>query len=118
MPDRATFSVKEYARPLKPYFALTAAVRRGSLADFNACVATHAAAFRADATYTLVVRLGHNVVKVRALFLVTTRRVWFAARCTIRCVNGAGNTTLSSMRGRRKMPCHIEGCSPVTARSH
>ena len=50
MPDRSTFAQPEYARALKPYLALTHAVRRGSLLDFNAQVAKHADAFKVCTT--------------------------------------------------------------------
>ena len=63
VPDRSVFAQPEYKRALKPYLSLTHAVRRGSLSDFNACVSENSEAFRVDKTYSLVIRLGHNVVK-------------------------------------------------------
>eukprot|EP00620_Florenciella_sp_RCC1587_P014690 CAMPEP_0182573594 /NCGR_PEP_ID=MMETSP1324-20130603/20303_1 /TAXON_ID=236786 /ORGANISM="Florenciella sp., Strain RCC1587" /LENGTH=488 /DNA_ID=CAMNT_0024788725 /DNA_START=35 /DNA_END=1501 /DNA_ORIENTATION=- len=63
VPERSTFNHKEYRAALAPYLVLTQAVRAGDLLRFNAAVAEHAAVFKADKTYTLVIRLSHNVIK-------------------------------------------------------
>jgi len=63
VPERSTFNQKEYRTALAPYLVLTQAVRAGDLLRFNDAVAEHAATFKADKTYTLVIRLSHNVIK-------------------------------------------------------
>lgn len=62
IPERAQFN-NEYRQALVPYFHLTQAVRTGDLVQFNATIDKYAAVFKADKNYTLVQRLGHNVVK-------------------------------------------------------
>jgi len=39
------------------------AVRQGDLREFHRVVEAHAATFKADKTYTLNLRLAHNVIK-------------------------------------------------------
>jgi 26S proteasome regulatory subunit N3 len=50
--------------PLKAYLELTQAVRQGDLPEFNKIVERYSAAFQEDGNYTLVQRLGHNVLKI------------------------------------------------------
>lgn len=38
-------------------------MRHGDLLEFERTVAANAALFKADRTYTLILRLGHNVIK-------------------------------------------------------
>ena len=63
IPERSLFNQKELRRALAPYLALTQSVRRGDIGMFEAVVAQHGAAFKADKNFTLVERLGHNVLK-------------------------------------------------------
>lgn len=63
MPERTVFNQPEYRKALAPYLQLTKAVRAGDLKHFNTVVEANKAAFKADSTFTLVVRLSHNVIK-------------------------------------------------------
>ncbi|CAM9997712.1 unnamed protein product [Pylaiella littoralis] len=63
VPERSVFNQKGFVVSLKPYLALTQAVRQGDLVEFNRIVKEHEATFRADKTYTLIQRLAHNVIK-------------------------------------------------------
>jgi 26S proteasome regulatory subunit N3 len=63
MPERSLFNQAGLRIPLKPYLGLTQAVRAGDVQAFEAFVAENAEVFRADCNYTLVRRLGHNVLK-------------------------------------------------------
>lgn len=63
IPERSLFREATLRRPLAPYFQLTQAVRSGSLARFNQVLEKFGAKFQADQTYTLIVRLRHNVIK-------------------------------------------------------
>ena len=63
IPERATFDQPDLRKALAPYLALTAAVRHGDLLEFEKVVAANAALFKADKTHTLILRLGHNVIK-------------------------------------------------------
>lgn len=63
VPERNVFSQDELRRALAPYLQLTNAVRVGNLEEFNLVLSQHGAAFRADNTYTLILRLRHNVIK-------------------------------------------------------
>eukprot|EP00904_Undaria_pinnatifida_P013820 jgi/Undpi1/9569/HiC_scaffold_27.g12025.m1 len=63
VPERSVFNQKGFVVALKPYLALTQAVRQGDLVEFNSVVKEHEATFRADKTYSLIQRLAHNVIK-------------------------------------------------------
>lgn len=63
IPDRATFRQPQLRKTLAPYFQLTQAVRTGNLGMFNQVLEKHGAKFRAEDTYTLIIRLRHNVIK-------------------------------------------------------
>jgi 26S proteasome regulatory subunit N3 len=63
IPERQTFNQKELRVALLPYLHLTQAVRGGDLQAFYSIVEQNAAVFRADKNYTLIQRLGHNVIK-------------------------------------------------------
>ncbi|KAF6096445.1 proteasome 26S subunit, non-ATPase 3 [Phyllostomus discolor] len=58
-----------------PYFLLTQAVRTGNLAKFNQVLDQFGEKFQADGTYTLIIRLRHNVIKtgVRMISLSYSR---------------------------------------------
>mmetsp|Transcript_11459 Transcript_11459/g.11482 ORF Transcript_11459/g.11482 Transcript_11459/m.11482 type:complete len:501 (+) Transcript_11459:101-1603(+) len=63
IPERATFNQPELRKALRPYLLLTQTVRNGDLVEFHAVVTQHSNAFQSDKNYSLVQRLGHNVVK-------------------------------------------------------
>lgn len=63
IPERSLFNQPVLRAALKPYLGLTQAVRDGDVQEFERFVAANAAAFRDDKNYTLVQRLGHNVLK-------------------------------------------------------
>mmetsp|Transcript_87748 Transcript_87748/g.248534 ORF Transcript_87748/g.248534 Transcript_87748/m.248534 type:complete len:524 (+) Transcript_87748:118-1689(+) len=63
VPDRATFMQKELKEPLRPYYAITQAVRSGDLNSFKEVVQQHEALFKRDKTLTLINRLRYNVIK-------------------------------------------------------
>lgn len=63
IPDRSLFRQPTLRRTLNPYFQLTQAVRTGNLARFNEVLENFGPKFQADHTYTLIIRLRHNVIK-------------------------------------------------------
>ncbi|PIK33985.1 putative 26S proteasome non-ATPase regulatory subunit 3 isoform X2 [Apostichopus japonicus] len=63
IPDRSLFREKIYKKALAPYFQLTQAVRTGNLGLFNQVLETFGSKFQQDGTYTLIIRLHHNVIK-------------------------------------------------------
>ena len=63
VPERTLFRARGYRRPLAPYLELTQAVRAGDLQVFARATEAHAAAFEADGTRNLIVRLRHNVIR-------------------------------------------------------
>ena len=63
IPDRSLFRDPILRRPLAPYFQLTQAVRTGNLARFNEVLENFGSKFAQDQTYTLIIRLRHNVIK-------------------------------------------------------
>lgn len=63
IPDRSVFNQLETRSLLKPYLSLTQAVRTGDVLEFNKVVSANSTSFKADKTFTLVQRLGHNVLK-------------------------------------------------------
>lgn len=63
IPERARFIQKNLEKSLVPYFNLTQAVRTGNLAHFNKVLESHGSSFKNDKTYTLILRLRHNVIK-------------------------------------------------------
>ncbi|MEQ2240400.1 hypothetical protein ILYODFUR_014475, partial [Ilyodon furcidens] len=63
IPDRLQFRQPSLKRSLMPYFLLTQAVRTGNLAKFNQVLEQFGEKFQADGTYTLIIRLRHNVIK-------------------------------------------------------
>jgi len=63
IPERSLFNQKELRSALVPYLALTQSVRVGDISKFEEVVAKYGAAFKADKNFTLVERLGHNVLK-------------------------------------------------------
>jgi 26S proteasome regulatory subunit N3 len=63
IPDRATFRDPILRKTLVPYFKLTQAVRNGDLDLFSNTLDSYGAQFQMERTYTLIVRLRHNVIK-------------------------------------------------------
>jgi 26S proteasome regulatory subunit N3 len=63
VPDRSTFMQKELRVQLRPYYAITQAVRSGDLNAFKGVVERHEALFKKDKTLTLINRLRYNVIK-------------------------------------------------------
>jgi 26S proteasome regulatory subunit N3 len=63
IPDRQLFDQSSFKVPLKPYFELTQAVRRGDVVGFNEATKQFGETFQKDNTATLVQRLHHNVIK-------------------------------------------------------
>jgi len=63
IPDRALFRQDSLRRSLQPYFQLTQAVRAGNLSLFTEVLENFGPKFQADETFTLILRLRHNVIK-------------------------------------------------------
>ena len=66
IPDRLQFRQPSLKRSLMPYFLLTQAVRTGNLAKFNQVLDQFGEKFQTDGTYTLIIRLRHNVIRREA----------------------------------------------------
>jgi len=63
IPDRSLFREPTLRRSLAPYFQLTQAVRSGDLNRFGVVIENFGPKFQADHTFTLIIRLRHNVIK-------------------------------------------------------
>lgn len=63
IPDRTTFRDPALMKTLVPYFQLTKAVLAGDLGQFNEVTVKYKEKFLAEKTYTLIIRLHHNVIK-------------------------------------------------------
>jgi len=63
IPDKATFRNPQLRKALQPYFQLTQSVRTGNLAKFNEVVEKFGDKFIKENTWTLIIRLRHNVIK-------------------------------------------------------
>lgn len=63
IPDRSIFSQKGMVTALKPYLHICQAVRVGDLASFHKAMQDFGDTFKTDQTYSLIVRLRHNVIK-------------------------------------------------------
>lgn len=63
IPDRSIFSQKGMVAALKPYLHICQAVRVGDLSAFHKAMQEYGQIFRGDQTYSLIVRLRHNVIK-------------------------------------------------------
>lgn len=63
IPERQTFRQAPLRRALGPYFQLTQAVRLGNLQRFSEVLENFGPQFTADHTFTLILRLRHNVIK-------------------------------------------------------
>lgn len=75
IPERQIFRQAALRRSLAPYFQLTQAVRMGNLQRFGEVLENFGEKFRADHTFTLIIRLRHNVIKtaIRAIGLSYSR---------------------------------------------
>ncbi|XP_045208073.1 26S proteasome non-ATPase regulatory subunit 3-like [Mercenaria mercenaria] len=75
IPDRSTFRIPSMRKTLAPYFQLTQAVRTGNLPRFNEVLSQYGSKFQSEDTYTLIIRLRHNVIKtgVRMISLSYSR---------------------------------------------
>ncbi|ORX78600.1 hypothetical protein BCR32DRAFT_301551 [Anaeromyces robustus] len=63
IPAKSIFKQPELKKSLEPYFHITQAVRVGDLTKFKETLNKYTSVFRADNTYTLILRLRHNVIK-------------------------------------------------------
>jgi len=63
IPERNIYYQPDLLQALKPYLQLTQTVRVGNLVEFNKVVQEHSKIFKSDKTYTLILRLRHNVIK-------------------------------------------------------
>jgi len=63
IPDKATFRHPQLRKALQPYFQLTQAVRTGNLSRFNQVLEAFGENFVKENTWTLIIRLRHNVIK-------------------------------------------------------
>ncbi|KAG9286649.1 hypothetical protein G9A89_012199 [Geosiphon pyriformis] len=63
IPERSIFRQPVLRKPLIPYLHIVQAVRIGDLANFQETLAKYGNIFRSDKTYTLILRLRHNVIK-------------------------------------------------------
>ncbi|VDM34708.1 unnamed protein product [Hydatigera taeniaeformis] len=63
LPDRSIFRQEDLKDALHPYFQLTQAIHAGDLGRFNHVLKTYVQQFNRDKTYTLILRLRHNVIK-------------------------------------------------------
>ncbi|XP_045470866.1 probable 26S proteasome non-ATPase regulatory subunit 3 [Harmonia axyridis] len=75
IPERQIFREASVRHSLGPYFQLTQAVRMGNLQRFGEVLENFGPQFRLDHTYTLILRLRHNVIKtaIRSIGLSYSR---------------------------------------------
>ncbi|XP_073986684.1 regulatory particle non-ATPase 3 [Rhodnius prolixus] len=75
IPDRQIFRQAPLRRSLAPYLQLTQAVRTGNLQRFGEVLEMFGPQFRSDHTFTLILRLRHNVIKtaIRCIGLAYSR---------------------------------------------
>lgn len=75
IPERHLFRQSTMRHALAPYFQMTQAVRLGDVQRFNQVLETYGSRFQADHTYTLIIRLRHNVIKtaIRSISLSYSR---------------------------------------------
>ncbi|KAJ3107077.1 26S proteasome non-ATPase regulatory subunit [Physocladia obscura] len=63
IPERSVFREPFLREALVPYLSITQAVRIGDLGKFQNTLTKYITTFRVDKTYTLILRLRHNVIK-------------------------------------------------------
>nr|NVI77609.1 regulatory particle non-ATPase 3 [Cucujiformia] len=75
IPERQIFRQASMRHSLAPYFQLTQAVRMGNLQRFGEVLENFGPQFRFDHTFTLILRLRHNVIKtaIRSIGLSYSR---------------------------------------------
>lgn len=75
IPERQIFRQATLRRSLAPYFQLTQAVRMGNLQRFGEVLENFGPKFQQDNSYTLIIRLRHNVIKtaIRSIGLSYSR---------------------------------------------
>ncbi|XP_068140769.1 probable 26S proteasome non-ATPase regulatory subunit 3 [Drosophila tropicalis] len=75
IPERVVFRQAGLRQSLAPYFQLTQAVRMGNLKRFGDVVSQFGPKFQLDHTFTLIIRLRHNVIKtaIRSIGLSYSR---------------------------------------------
>lgn len=75
LPERALFRIPMLRHALASYLPIVQAVRVGDLALFQATLQQHEALFLRDKTYSLILRLRHNVIKtgIRRISLAYSR---------------------------------------------
>lgn len=75
IPERQIFRQNALRKSLTPYFQLTQAVRMGNLKRFGEVLKNFDTKFQQDHTYTLIIRLRHNVIKtaIRSIGLSYSR---------------------------------------------
>jgi 26S proteasome regulatory subunit N3 len=75
IPARETFHQSDVRKSLAPYELLALAVKSGDLHSFQECMKAHRDQFIHDSTYSLIIRLRHNVIKagLRAINVSYTR---------------------------------------------
>uniref|UniRef100_A0A5K3G5D0 PCI domain-containing protein n=1 Tax=Mesocestoides corti TaxID=53468 RepID=A0A5K3G5D0_MESCO len=63
LPNRSLFRQDDLKDALHPYFQLSQTIHSGDLMQFNHVLEVHSKRFCKDKTYTLILRLRHNVIK-------------------------------------------------------
>ncbi|CAG8458594.1 116_t:CDS:10 [Ambispora gerdemannii] len=63
IPERSIFRQPVLRKPLIPYLHIVQVVRIGDLSNFQETLGKYGDVFRNDKTYTLILRLRHNVIK-------------------------------------------------------
>ncbi|ELU41530.1 diphenol oxidase-A2 [Rhizoctonia solani AG-1 IA] len=75
IPERGLFRHPVLKRALQPYLEIVRAVRTGDLSQFQSTLSTYKDQFTNDGTFTLILRLRHNVIKtgIRSLSIAYSR---------------------------------------------
>jgi len=75
IPERQLFLQKAHKEALAPYFELTKSVRSGDVDKFQLVLNEYTGTFESDRTFTLILRLHHNVIKtaIRRISLAYSR---------------------------------------------
>jgi len=75
IPERQLFLQPANKEALAPYFELTKAVRSGDVVKFDVVRSKYVDQFKSDRTFTLILRLHHNVIKtaIRRISLAYSR---------------------------------------------
>jgi len=83
VPERKTFDMPQYKKPLVAYFDLTQSVRTGDTVKFTQTLEANAESFKSDRTHSLILRLRHNVIKTGLRKInVSYSKISFADICT------------------------------------